>query len=43
VVRKNFALFRFKKAADNEYFKGANGEWKTKAEWIKAGQKGLSD
>jgi uncharacterized protein YdbL (DUF1318 family) len=43
VVRKNFAVFRFKKAADDEYFKGANGEWKTKAEWIKGGSKGLSD
>jgi uncharacterized protein YdbL (DUF1318 family) len=31
VVRKNFAVFRFKKAEANEYFKGSNGEWKTKA------------
>ena len=41
VVRKNFAVFRFKKAAGSEYFKGANGKWMTKDEWLKAGQAGL--
>lgn len=36
-VRKNFAVFRYRKAADKHYFKGKNGDWLTKAEWEKKG------
>jgi len=32
-VRKNFVKFRFNRAADGHYFKGANGAWKTVKEW----------
>jgi len=32
-VRKNFVKFRFGRASDNHYFKGANGAWKTVKEW----------
>ena len=40
-VRKNFAIFRFKKAGGGDQFKGANGKWMTKDEWTKAGGAGL--
>ena len=40
-VRKNFAIFRFKKAGGGDLFKGANGKWMTKDEWTKAGGAGL--
>ncbi len=40
-VRKNFAIFRFKKAGGGDQFKGADGKWMTKDEWTKAGGAGL--
>ena len=36
-VRLNFAAFRFKKAAKGHFYKGRNGQWLTKAEWIRKG------
>jgi len=39
-VTDNFAKFRFRKAAPQHYFKGRNGKWLTKAQWLKAGAPG---
>lgn len=39
-VRQGFAVFRFRKAANSHFYKGLNGAWLTREQWLKKGPPG---